>query len=73
MKMWIGLAILLLLTLGGYYLTQELRNSGKTELQIETLREQIETRERIDDAIRNSPTTSGDSRSLLTNFINSRD
>lgn len=72
-KIMVGLVILLALTSGGYFLIQQIQDSGKTELEIETLRDQIETRERIDDAVRNSPTTSDDSRSVLRDFLDSRD
>lgn len=72
-RIWLIVAALSGLIIGGYFLTQQLKDSGKQELQIEQLRDQLEIRERIDDAIRNSPTTSDGAVELLNDFINFRD
>jgi len=68
----IGIA-LLGLTTGGYFLTQRLQDIGRQELQIEELEQDLETRRRIDDAVRNTPSDTDGSIGVLNEFLNSRD
>lgn len=72
-RIWLIGAALLVITTGGYFLIQRIQDTGKQELKIEQLQEQIQTRERIDNAVRNSPSTSDGAVELLNDFINSRD
>lgn len=64
------LAGLVLVVMGiGYAAIQYFQKTGKQDLQLEILQDQIETRERIDEAIRNAPTGVDESRSVLEQFI----
>ena len=65
--------VLLVVTIGGYFLTQRLQDIGRQELQIEQLEQGIETRKRIDDAIRNTPSDRDGSVGVLDDFLRSRD
>lgn len=68
----IGIALLAVIT-GGYFLTQRLQDIGRQDYQIEKLQQDLETRGRIDDAIRNTPTDTDGSLRVLDDFLNSRD
>lgn len=54
----------------GYLTIQWLQDTGKQELKIEVLEESLQTRERIDDAVRNSPTGRDNAIGVLNDFIN---
>lgn len=62
----------LAVTGGGYFLIQQLRDSGKQEVQIEALQTQIELRRQIDEAIRDAPTGRDDSLRLLEQYLDSQ-
>lgn len=64
---------LLVATIGGYFVTQRLQDIGRQEVQIEKLEQDIQIRNRIDDAVRNAPAGRDDSIGVLDDFLNSRD
>lgn len=64
---------LLVVTIGGYFVTQRLQDIGRQELQIEKLEENLEIRNRIDAATRNAPVDRDGSIGVLTDFLESRD
>ena len=65
--------VLLVVTIGGYFLTQRLQDIGRQELQIEKLEENLQIRNRIDAATRNAPVDRDGSVGVLNDFLNSRD
>ena len=64
---------LLVVTIGGYFLTQRLQDIGRQELQIEKLEENLQIRNRIDAATRNAPVVRDGSIGVLNDFLDSRD
>ena len=73
LKVYLIAAVLLVVTIGGYLMTQHIKTIGQQELQIEKLEESLQTRKRIDAAIRNAPTTRDESVRVLNDFLSSRD
>jgi hypothetical protein len=73
MKAYLIGAVLLTVTTGGYLMTQYIKTIGKQELQIEKLEQGIQTRKRIDAAIRNAPSDRDGSVRVLEGFLKSRD
>lgn len=73
MKAYLLGTALLVVTTGGYFLTQYIKTTGQQELQIETLEEELETRKRIDAATRNAPVDRDGSVGVLNDFLRSRD
>jgi len=73
----VGYRILILvgLVLGatgiGYLTIQRIQDTGRQELQIEQLQDQIDLRKRIDDATRTSPTNVDDADRVLQQFLDS--
>ena len=73
--MFVGLRQMILagLVLGaiglGYLTIQWLQDTGKQELQIEQLENQIDLRRQIDEADRTSPRNATDADSLLREFL----
>ena len=65
--------VLLVVTIGGYFLTQRLQDIVRQELQIEKLEENLQIRNRIDAATRNAPVDRDGSIGVLNDFLNSRD
>lgn len=55
----------------GFTTIQWLRDTGKQELQIEQLQEQLDIRKRIDEADRTSPRNVDDADRLLREFLDS--
>lgn len=49
------------------------QNTERNSQEADRLRDQIETRDRIDEAIRNTPDDTDGARGVLTDFIQSRD
>ena len=68
----IGTALLVATTVG-YLMTQHIKTIGQQELKIEQLEQNLQTRKKIDAAIRNAPTTRDESVRVLNDFLNSRD
>lgn len=68
----IGTALLVII-IGGYFVTQRLQGIGRQEVQIEKLEQNLQIRNRIDDAVRNAPAGRDDSIGVLNDFLNSRD
>lgn len=64
---------LLVATIGGYFVTQRLQDIGRQEVQIEKLEQNLQIRNRIDDAVRNAPTSRDDSIGVLNDFLDTRD
>ena len=52
----------------GYLTIQWLQDTGKQELKLELLEQDLNTRERIDNAVRNSPTGRDDALGVLREF-----
>jgi predicted Holliday junction resolvase-like endonuclease len=73
LKVYLIVAVLLVATTVGYLMTQHIKTIGQQELQIEKLEESLQTRKRIDAAIRNAPTTRDESVRVLNDFLSSRD
>ena len=61
----VGLIVFGLIQYGG--------NIESERNQVERLEQEVETRERIDEAIRNTPTDTDGARRLLNEFLQSRD
>lgn len=55
----------------GYLTIQRIQDTGRQELQIEQLQDQIDLRKRIDDAVRTSPTSVDAADRVLNEFLNS--
>jgi len=68
----IGTALLVVI-IGGYFVTQQLKTIGQQEQQIETLQEDQEIRRKVDAAIRNAPSDRDGSIGVLDDFLGSRD
>ena len=67
----IVLAVIVLAVIGiGYTTIRWLQDTGKQELKIEQLEESLETRRRIDEAVRTAPSDVDDADSLLREFLN---
>ena len=65
--------LLLVATTGGYLMIQYIKTIGKQEQQIEKLEKDLQTRKRIDAAIRNAPSDLDGSVRVLDDFLTSRD
>ena len=72
-KVYLTVATLLVITIGGYLMTQHIKTIGQQELKIQTLQESLETRKRIDAAIRNAPSDRDGSLRVLDDFLSSRE
>jgi hypothetical protein len=68
----IGIALLVATTIG-YFVTQHIKTIGQQELQIEKLQEDLQTRKRVDAAIRNAPSDRNGSIRVLDDFLRSRE
>lgn len=64
-KMVVAVATALVATLLGWWLIHYIQDTGKTELKLENLQEQIEVRREIDAAIRTAPRDVESSLELL--------
>lgn len=73
LKAYLIAAVLLVATTVGYLMTQHIKTIGQQELQIEKLEESLQTRKRIDAAIRNAPSDRNGSIRVLDDFLSSRD
>ena len=73
LKVYLTAAALLVVTIGGYLMTQHIKTIGQQELQIEQLQNGLETRKRIDAAIRNAPSDRNGSLRVLDDFLSSRE
>ena len=65
--------VLLVATIGGYFVIQRIKTIGQQELQIEKLEEDLQIRKKVDAAIRNAPSDRDGSIRVLDDFLNSRD
>jgi hypothetical protein len=73
LKVYLIGAALLIVTIGGYFVTQRIKTIGQQELQIEKLEEDLQIRKRVDAAIRNAPSDRDGSIRVLDDFLRSRD
>ena len=73
LKVYLIAAVLLVVTIGGYLMTQHIKTIGQQELQIEQLQNGLETRKKIDAAIRNAPSDRNGSLRVLDDFLSSRE
>ena len=73
LKVYLIAAALLVATTVGYLMTQHIKTIGQQELKIEQLEQNLQTRKRIDAAIRNAPSSRDDSIRVLDDFLNSRE
>lgn len=73
LRVYIAIAALSAIIIGGYLMIQQLKGIGRQEVQIENLQESLETREKIDEAVRNTPTDRNGSLGVLTDFLRTRD
>lgn len=73
LKVYLTGIVLLVATIGGYFVTQHIKTIGQQELQIEKLQEDLQTRKRVDAAIRNAPSDRDGSLRVLDDFLRSRD
>ena len=73
MKVYLLGIALLAATTGGYFLIQYIQDTGRQEVKVENLEQTIQTRSRIDAAIRNAPVDRDGSVGVLTDFLQSRD
>lgn len=73
LKVYLIAAVLLVATTVGYLMTRHIKTIGQQELQIEKLEESLQTRKRIDAAIRNAPSDRNGSIRVLDDFLSSRD
>lgn len=70
-RMWLLVVAVLVATGIGYITIQQLQDSGRLELLNEQLQEQLELRDRIDEADRTSPRDADGADSVLRDFLNS--
>jgi len=73
LKVYLTGTVLLVATIGGYFVTQHIKTIGQQELQIEKLQQDLDRRKRIDAAIRNAPSDRDGSLRVLDDFLNSRE
>jgi hypothetical protein len=73
LKAYLIAAALLVATTVGYLMTQHIKTIGQQELQIEQLQNGLETRKKIDAAIRNAPSDRNGSLRVLDDFLSSRE
>lgn len=73
LKVYLTAAALLVVTIGGYLMTQHIKTIGQQELQIKQLQDSLQTRKRIDAAIRNAPSDRDGSLRVLDDFLSSRE
>jgi len=73
LKAYLTAAALLVVTIGGYLMTQHIKTIGQQELQIKQLQDSLQTRKRIDAAIRNAPSDRDGSLRVLDDFLSSRE
>lgn len=72
-KVYLTVATLLVITISGYLMTQHIKTIGQQELQIKQLQDSLQTRKRIDAAIRNAPSDRDGSIRVLDDFLRSRE
>ena len=73
LKAYLTVAALLVATTVGYLMIQHIKTIGQQELQIEQLQNGLETRKKIDVAIRNAPSDRDGSLRVLDDFLSSRE
>jgi hypothetical protein len=73
MKVYLTGIVLLVATIGGYFVTQHIKTIGQQELQIEKLQQDLDRRKRIDAAIRNAPSDRDGSIRVLDDFLSTRE
>ena len=73
LKAYLIAAALLVATTVGYLMIQHIKTIGQQELQIEQLQNGLETRKKIDAAIRNAPSDRNGSLRVLDDFLSSRE
>ena len=73
MKVYLTGTVLLVATIGGYFVTQHIKTIGQQELQIEKLQQDLDRRKRIDAAIRNAPSDRDGSIRVLDDFLSTRE
>jgi hypothetical protein len=73
MKVYLTGIVLLVATIGGYFVTQHIKTTGQQELQIEKLQQDLDRRKRIDAAIRNAPSDRDGSIRVLDDFLSTRE
>ena len=73
LKAYLIAAALLVATTVGYLMIQHIKTIGQQELQIEQLQNGLETRKKIDAAIRNAPSDRDGSLRVLDDFLSSRE
>lgn len=73
LKVYLTVAVLLVATTVGYLMIQHIKTIGQQELQIEQLQNGLETRKKIDAAIRNAPSDRNGSLRVLDDFLSSRE
>lgn len=72
-RIYVIVAIVLVLSGVGFFVTRSLVDTGRKEVQIETLTEQIQIRREIDEAVRDTPPGRDGAIGVLRDFIGSRD
>lgn len=72
LRMVIPAAIVLVVGVISWFLIQYGENTQAREQEVQQLQNQIETRERIDEAIRRTPTDTDGARGVLSDFLDSR-
>lgn len=65
--------VLLVIAAGGYFVFQHVKTLGQQEILTERLEQGLETRKRIDAAVRNSPRDTDGSLRVFGDFLDSRD
>jgi hypothetical protein len=73
LKVYLTGIVLLVATIGGYFVTQHIKTIGQQELQIEKLQQDLDRRKRIDAAIRNAPSDRDGSIRVLDDFLSTRE
>jgi hypothetical protein len=73
LKAYLTAAVFLVATTVGYLMTRHIKTIGQQELKIEQLEQNLQTRKKIDAAVRNAPTTRDESIRVLDDFLSSRE
>jgi hypothetical protein len=73
LKVYLTGIVLLVATIGGYFVTQHIKTIGQQEIQIEKLQQDLDRRKRIDAAIRNAPSDRDGSIRVLDDFLSTRE
>jgi len=72
LKRLIPVGIVLVVGLISFFLIQYGENTQAREQEVQQLQNQIETRDKIDEAIKRTPTDTDGARGLLSDFLGSR-